>query len=126
MKLPLPIPTLRPARRSMPLAALAAGLLVLAGCSGTSSGGGENQAADFPTEAIEIMAPADPGGGYDMTARSIGKSLSEGSVIDSGTEVYNAPGGSGTAGLTPPRTANAGSPHAPTGVGKILRGPIAP
>ncbi|HLR28658.1 MAG TPA: tripartite tricarboxylate transporter substrate-binding protein [Ruania sp.] len=125
MKLPLPIPTLRPARRSMPLAALAAGLLVLAGCSGTSSGGGENQAADFPTEAIEIMAPADPGGGYDMTARSIGKSLSEGSVIDSGTEVYNVPGGSGTVGLTQFVTENAGNPHQLMVVGKILVGAIA-
>src|SRR5699024_3047005 len=125
MKLPLPIPTLRPARRSMPLAALAAGLLVLAGCSGTSSGGGENQAADFPTEAIEIMAPADPGGGYDMTARAIRKSLSQGIVIASGTEVYNVPGGSGTVGLTQFVTENAGNPHQLMVVGKILVGAIA-
>lgn len=125
MKLPL-ITTTRPARRSLPVAALAAGLLVLSGCSGTGTGsGGENQAADFPTDAIEIMAPADPGGGYDMTARSIGKALSEGGVIDSGTEVYNVPGGSGTVGLTQFVTENAGNPHQLMVVGKILVGAIA-
>lgn len=105
-------------------APLAAGLLVLTGCGGSSGGGSDEAAADFPTEAIEIMAPADPGGGYDMTARSIGRSLTEGGVIETGSEVYNVPGGSGTIGLTQFVGENAGDPHQLMVIGKILVGAI--
>lgn len=115
----------RPHFRTMaPISAVAAGLLVLSGCSGASGGAGADDASDYPTEAIQIMAPADPGGGYDMTARSIGQALSEGGVIDTGTEVYNVPGGSGTIGLTEFVGENAGDPHQLMVVGKILVGAI--
>lgn len=70
------------------------------------------------------MAPADPGGGYDQTARAIGRSLSEGGVIETGTEVYNVPGGSGTIGLTQFVGQNAGDPHQLMVIGKILVGAI--
>lgn len=103
-------------------ALLAAGLLVVAGCGDNGGGGGD--AADYPSEPIEIMAPADPGGGYDQTARSIARSLSEGGVIDSGAEVYNVPGGSGTVGLTQFIGENAGNPHQLMVIGKILVGAI--
>lgn len=105
-------------------APFAAGLLVLTGCGGSSGGSSDEAAADFPTEAIEIMAPADPGGGYDMTARSIGRSLTEGGVIETGSEVYNVPGGSGTIGLTQFVGDNAGDPHQLMVIGKILVGAI--
>lgn len=104
-------------------ASLAAGLLVVAGCSDDGGGGGDG-AADYPSEAIEIMAPADPGGGYDQTARSIARSLTEGGVIDTGAEVYNVPGGSGTVGLTQFIGENAGNPHQLMVIGKILVGAI--
>lgn len=108
-------------------APLAAGLLVLTGCGGSGGGGSEGggeAAAEYPTESIEIMAPADPGGGYDMTARSIGRSLTEGGVIESGSETYNVPGGSGTIGLTQFVGENAGNPHQLMVIGKILVGAI--
>ncbi|XNS28035.1 tripartite tricarboxylate transporter substrate binding protein [Citricoccus nitrophenolicus] len=102
-------------------------MLVLSGCGGTGGSGGdgaEGSAEGFPSEAISIMAPADPGGGYDMTARSIGQALDEGGVVDTGTEVYNVPGGSGTVGLTEFVSQNAGDPHQLMVIGKILVGSI--
>jgi putative tricarboxylic transport membrane protein len=120
-------PTTRSTKRRLArwAAPLAAGLLVLTGCGDSGSGGGGGEAAaNYPTETIEIMAPADPGGGYDMTARSIARSLTEGGVIETGAEVYNVPGASGTTGLTQFVTENAGNPHQLMVVGKILVGAI--
>ncbi|MGP5163125.1 Bug family tripartite tricarboxylate transporter substrate binding protein [Arthrobacter rhombi] len=105
-------------------APFAVGLLALTSCSGSSGSGSGEAADDYPTEAIEIMAPADPGGGYDMTARSIGRALTEGGVTDNGSEVYNVPGGSGTIGLTQFVGENAGDPHQLMVIGKILVGAI--
>ncbi|WP_216699722.1 tripartite tricarboxylate transporter substrate-binding protein [Arthrobacter sp. H5] len=102
---------------------MAASLLVLTGCGGDSGEGG-GSAEEYPSQAIEIMAPADPGGGYDQTARSIGRSLDEGGVVETGAEVYNVPGASGTAGLTQFVGENAGDPHQLMVIGKILVGAI--
>lgn len=121
MRAPRNVPRTRSTARWC--APLAAGLLVLTGCGG-NGGGGDVEAADYPTEPIEIMAPADPGGGYDQTARSIGRSLTEGGVIETGTEVYNVSGGSGTIGLTQFVGENAGNPHELMVIGKILVGAI--
>lgn len=106
-------------------APIVVGLLVLSGCGGdTASEGGEDAAAEYPSESLEIMAPADPGGGYDMTARSIGRSLTEGGVVEVGAEVYNVAGGSGTIGLTQLVNEGAGDPHQLMVIGKILVGAI--
>ncbi|GAA3281700.1 Bug family tripartite tricarboxylate transporter substrate binding protein [Nesterenkonia halobia] len=104
-------------------APFAAGLLVLTSC-GDGGGGGGEEAADYPSETVEIMAPADAGGGYDMTARSVSRALTEGGVTDSGSEVYNVPGASGTVGLTEFAGENAGDPHQLMVIGKILVGAI--
>lgn len=111
----------RMARWAVPFAA---GALVLTGCNGGDTDSADGGSVDYPTESIEIMAPADPGGGYDMTARSIGQALTEGDVIDTGTEVYNVSGGSGTVGLTEFVSENAGNPHQLMVIGKILVGAI--
>lgn len=121
-----PTRAFRPRRVARWFLPVGAGLLVLSGCGGASeeSPEGEDAAAEFPTESIEIMAPADPGGGYDQTARSIGRSLTEGGVIDTGVEVYNVSGGSGTIGLSQLVSDNAGEPHQLMVIGKILVGAI--
>lgn len=115
--------TLRPSGWAVSVSALTAGLLILTGCSG-AGGSGDEAAADYPTDPIEIMAPADPGGGYDMTARLAGQALDDGGVIDTGTEIYNVSGGSGTVGLTEFVSENAGNPHELMVIGKILVGAI--
>lgn len=50
-----------------------------------------------PPDRLDIMAPADPGGGWDSTARAMQTVLDP--VIDGAVEVTNVPGAGGTIGL---------------------------
>jgi putative tricarboxylic transport membrane protein len=50
-----------------------------------------------PPDHLDIMAPADPGGGWDSTARVMQTAL--GSIVDGPVEVSNVPGAGGTIGL---------------------------
>lgn len=112
-------------KRSRPaatLATLAAASLALAACGGQAGQGG--QEANYPDSPVEIMVPADPGGGYDQTGRGIQRALREGGVTEEDVEVYNVSGGSGTVGLTQLVTENAGDPHQLMVMGKILVGAI--
>ena len=76
--------------------------LAIAACGGTADGGGgaesggsgELRAGDF-----SIMAPADPGGGWDSTARALQQALDDSGVVSGNVEVYNRPGAGGTTGL---------------------------
>ena len=53
-------------------AAAAISLLAVAGCekdtAGGSSAGGE---VKYPTKTVQLMVPAAPGGGWDLTARTM-------------------------------------------------------
>ncbi len=98
-------------------------LLLVAGCGGAGAAGTVD-ASEYPVRDIEIMAPADPGGGYDQTARLMERALSEGDVTDQNVEVYNVPGASGAIGLTEFVNDNRGDPHQMMIVGKILVGAI--
>ena len=50
-----------------------------------------------PPDSLDIMAPADPGGGWDSTARAMQTVLDP--MIDGAVEVANVPGAGGTIGL---------------------------
>lgn len=63
-------------------------------CGGSSDASG-NAA---PLGKLRIMAPADPGGGWDSTSREAQKAL-EGSRTVRNVQVYNVPGAGGTIGL---------------------------
>ena len=67
--------------------------LILAACSNSASGEKE-----FPSENIEIIAPASPGGGWDITARSVQKILKDKGLVDGNINVINKPGGGGEVG----------------------------
>ena len=100
-------------------------LFMLAGCGGNGGDGGEGgSGGDYPSEPIEIMVPADPGGGYDQTARGMQRAFTDGGVIEQDVEVYNVSGGSGTVGLTQFISENSGNPHQLMVMGKILVGAI--
>lgn len=92
-------------------------VFAVTGCDGAGGGGGE-----FPSEDVEIMVPADPGGGYDQLGRAVGKTLNDGGVTDQNVEVYNVPGASGTTGLTQFVNENSGDPHQLMVMGAILVG----
>ncbi len=70
---------------------------------------------------LKIMAPADPGGGWDSTAREMQGSLQE---LVGRTEVYNVGGAGGTIGLSNFRNLE-GQPHQLMVMGLVMVGAIA-
>ncbi|WP_110667278.1 Bug family tripartite tricarboxylate transporter substrate binding protein [Salinicola halophilus] len=48
-----------------------------------------------PSGKIDCIAPANPGGGWDFTCRSVGQALSETGIIDGSVQTTNMPGASG-------------------------------
>ena len=89
----------RTRRRSATAAALAAVALVAAGCSDDGGGGGDGAAAEVERiNRLAIMAPADPGGGWDQTARAMAAAM-EGEELVGSTRVTNVGGAGGTVGL---------------------------
>ncbi|MEC0230708.1 tripartite tricarboxylate transporter substrate binding protein [Paenibacillus alba] len=52
-------------------------------------------ASKYPEKALSIIAPSGAGGGWDMTARTIAKVLTETKAMDKPISVENKPGGGG-------------------------------
>ena len=108
-------------RSTLGMGLIVAMVLAVAGCGGA---GGGSAGGEFPSEDVRIMVPADPGGGYDQLGRSVGQTLKKGGVTDQNVEVYNAPGASGTTGLTQFVNENSGDPHQLMVMGSILVGAV--
>lgn len=72
--------------------------LTLAGCTASPSGGGEGGDEPAAISAVDVIAPADPGGGWDQTARAVSQALTEASLVSS-APVSNIGGAGGTVGL---------------------------
>lgn len=71
---------------------------ILAACSANNTSG-DNESGEFePDRAIEMVAPAGAGGGWDTTARMAAKVFSEAGIIDESIGVINKPGGGGAVG----------------------------
>ncbi len=87
--------TRRPARTRTIGAIVAAAALTLSACGSSSSEGGSS---DDAVSRLQLMAPADPGGGWDGTARAMAASM-EGAGLAKSTQVSNVPGAGGTIGL---------------------------
>ena len=60
--------------------------------------GGATLPAGAQIQGLEIIAPANPGGGWDQTARAMQNALQEAGLA-SGIQVQNIPGAGGTIGL---------------------------
>lgn len=69
---------------------------VLAGC-GTS--GGAAKVADYPKKAMEFIAPAGAGGGWDLTIRTVAKALGDTKLVTVPMPITNKPGGGGAVNL---------------------------
>jgi putative tricarboxylic transport membrane protein len=81
--------------------ALAAALVLavaLGGCGNKASESGGGGA--YPSRNLTLIAPADPGGGWDMTARAFQQAIKDGKLTDQNVEVRNVPGAGGTIGLS--------------------------
>ena len=92
--------------------------LTLAACEG----GGD--AEEYPDGDLEIMAPAEPGGGWDQTARTMQAAFTEGGVTEENVEVYNVGGAGGTVGLAQFVNDNAGDPNQLMVMGLVMLGAI--
>ncbi|MEG2871136.1 MAG: tripartite tricarboxylate transporter substrate binding protein, partial [Clostridium sp.] len=53
----------------------------------------------YPKESIEMIAPAGPGSGYDLTLRSVTQCLHDADLVSVPLPVTNKPGGGGIASL---------------------------
>jgi putative tricarboxylic transport membrane protein len=107
-------------------AALIAAGLVVAGCAPSADGNGRSDdelssAASWPTEDVRLMAPADPGGGWDQTSRALQAVLN--GQLDNSVEVYNVGGAGGTVGLAQ-FVQQEGDPHELMTMGSIMVGAI--
>ena len=66
--------------------------LLLSACAGGA-------ASKYPDKSIEIIAPANPGGGWDTLARTVQVSLETEKLVSQPLSVTNKPGGGGGVGL---------------------------
>ncbi|WP_172369538.1 Bug family tripartite tricarboxylate transporter substrate binding protein [Sporosarcina jiandibaonis] len=56
---------------------------------------GESASSDYPKNNMTIIAPSGAGGGWDLTARAIAKTMNDTKLIDKSITVENKPGGGG-------------------------------
>jgi len=68
----------------------------LAACNSGNKTNSKDNKSSYPDKAISIVAPSGAGGGWDLTARSFTKILSETKLVDQPMTVENKPGGGGT------------------------------
>src|SRR5215208_6014282 len=85
-------------KRTLCACAVVAAAVPIAAC-GQTAGGTDSAGGSYPEARLSIMAPADPGGGWDETARALQQSMKE-AKLGKGAEVYNVPGAGGTLGLS--------------------------
>jgi putative tricarboxylic transport membrane protein len=112
-------------RRVLLAAGLAAGLLVT-GCSAldrTLDGG--SVAGDFPSRNVEIMVPAAPGGGWDLTARQFQHVIQEKKLLgDRAVSVVNVTGAGGAVGISKLVTKSRKDPHTLMITGLVMVGAL--
>ncbi|MGH2532478.1 MAG: Bug family tripartite tricarboxylate transporter substrate binding protein [Thermomicrobiales bacterium] len=77
----------------------------------------------YPTENLEIMAPAAPGGGWDTTSREM-QTVLQTEVVDGTVEVFNVEGAGGTIGLAQLVSDEAGNEHLLMMMGLVMVGAI--
>ncbi|MBN1827688.1 MAG: tripartite tricarboxylate transporter substrate binding protein [Deltaproteobacteria bacterium] len=58
-----------------------------------------SEAAAYPSRPIEIVAPSNPGGGWDALARTLKRTLEDENLCSQPISVLNKPGGGGAAGM---------------------------
>lgn len=122
---PAPVAHSRP-RRPLVLVAAATVGFALAGCAPSGStdsaeGGASEGGAAWPASDVQLMAPADPGGGWDQTSRALQEVLD--AQVEPSVEVYNVGGAGGTVGIAQ-FVQNEGDPHQLMTMGSIMVGAI--
>jgi putative tricarboxylic transport membrane protein len=75
-----------------------AAIMLLTACSSSSSTGAQKQ--NYPDKALEFIAPAGAGGGWDVTIRTVAKTLQDTKLVKVPMPVTNKPGGGGGVALS--------------------------
>lgn len=81
-------------------------------------------ACEWPSETLQIMAPAAAGGGWDTTARELQRVLGEEAIVEGDVEVYNVEGAGGTIGLAELVSEHAGDENILMVMGLVMIGGI--
>jgi len=111
------------------VALLASAAILASACGGAAtpsptaaaSASGAVAKSDYPTKAVDIMAPAATGGGFDTTARLIQKAISDEKIVTQNVTVSNVPGAGGTVGMSQ-ILKNTGNPYTLIVVGRVTVG----
>lgn len=110
------------------VAALAIALLVTAGCGAEVAPRAANAlaptAAGYPDGSITLIAPANPGGGWDQTARQIQQVWTETGTLGVPIEVVNRGGAGGTIGLADLVSRHRDNPRTLMVFGQVMLGAI--
>jgi putative tricarboxylic transport membrane protein len=86
-------------RRTLTIGTATLAAFTLAACSsGGDGGGGGSEGDPGAISSVDVIAPADPGGGWDQTARAVSAALTGAGLVDS-APVENIGGAGGTVGL---------------------------
>jgi len=94
------------------------------GCGQRPGRSGIAKAVQYPTRTVQLMAPATPGGGWDLTARSIQKVFKDANLTTEAVEVYNVPGAAGMLGLAQLVTEHKGDPYQLMVTGLVMIGGV--
>ena len=103
------------------------GTLIFAGCAGSvaperPAGALEPTTSGYPERPITLLAPANPGGGWDQTARQIRQVWTEIQTVGVPVEVVNRGGGGGTIGLADLVTRERNNPYTLMVFGQVMVG----
>ena len=74
-------------------------LMLAAGVSGCGEKKEPEESESYPLESVELIAPAGPGSGYDLTIRSVSQCLQKSGLVKVPLPVTNKPGGGGRVSL---------------------------
>jgi putative tricarboxylic transport membrane protein len=114
-------------REAVVAAGMAAALLAAtaAGCSKDTAGGSTASGeVRYPTKTVQLMVPAAPGGGWDLTARAMQQAMTDGKLVEQPVEVYNVTGAAGTIGLAQLVSKNRGDAHHLMVMGLVMVGGV--
>ena len=87
-------PGRRPARRTLATAAAAATALLASSCSAFQAPS-EDTAQNYPAEPVTLTAPAEPGSGWDTTARALAETMQKEDLTETALPVQNRTGATG-------------------------------
>lgn len=113
--------------RAMARPILVIAAFVFSGCRGGEPaerpvGALEPTASGYPSRPMTLLAPANPGGGWDQTARQIQQVWTETGVLGVPIEVVNRGGAGGTIGLADLVSRQRGNPYTLMVFGQVMVG----